>query len=60
MEVFDEEYAPGARAPHSGVFACKNCGHAITHVSGDVLPSENHHQHDPSLGPIVWKIIVWG
>jgi hypothetical protein len=24
------------------------------------LPSENHHQHDPSLGPIVWKIIVWG
>ena len=60
LEIFDEEYAPGDRIAHSGVFVCKNCGHAITHISKDPLPSENHHTHDPSQGKIIWKLIVWG
>jgi len=51
-------YGPGDRAPVSGIYRCEGCTREISHNEGVSLPAQNHEQHDPSQGPIKWKLIV--
>lgn len=55
---FDEKYAPGHIAPHPGIYRCTSCGDEIAIAGGNVLPPQNHRQHDPESGDIEWQLIV--
>lgn len=57
--AFDAEYTPGQATPHSGIYRCKNCGDEIASNAGNPLPSQNHKQHSPSVGKIIWKMLVY-
>lgn len=59
-EEFDKLYSPGAIPSYPGIYRCEECGHEITSNVGNKLPPQNHHQHKPSQGPILWRLIVWG
>ena len=56
--VYDEVFNAGAASPYSGIYRCQKCGHEITHVSGRVLPPQNHHTHTVAQGEIVWQLTV--
>ena len=56
--AYDLLHNPGTIAPYSGIYRCPRCGHEITAVSGYPLPPQNHHQHTPMQGAIVWQLIV--
>ena len=56
--AYDLLHHPGTIAPYSGIYRCSKCGHEITAVSGYPLPPQNHHQHTPAQGPILWQLIV--
>lgn len=57
--AFDEHYQPGSPAPRSGIYRCENCGDEVASNAGDPLPPQNHRQHDPNSGPILWRMIVF-
>ena len=56
--AFDELLPPGFRISISGIYRCAVCGDEIAANKGDPLPPQNHHQHAPGLGPILWRLIV--
>ncbi|WP_305097395.1 hypothetical protein [Croceibacterium aestuarii] len=58
-EQFDKLYHPGTTAPYSGIYRCENCGETNACNAGDPLPPQNHAQHAPSQGAILWRLIVW-
>ncbi len=56
--AFDQILPPGSPAPYSGIYRCEGCGHEIAEIQGRPLPPQNHHQHQPSQGPIRWRLVV--
>jgi hypothetical protein len=57
-EVFDLLYRPATAAPYSGIYRCEECGREAASIKDKELPSQNHHQHRPNQGPILWRLIV--
>ncbi|KWF39187.1 hypothetical protein WL88_22190 [Burkholderia diffusa] len=58
-EQYDKKHAPGTEAYNAGIYRCVACGHEIAIAKGHTLPPQNHHQHDPGVGPIEWQLIVF-
>lgn len=56
--AFDTACEPGEPALHAGIYRCVSCGDEIGIAKGHTLPPQNHHQHNPGVGPIKWKLIV--
>lgn len=57
--AFDKFHAPGTAAPHPGIYRCTNCGDEIAIAGGHTLPPQNHRQHDPARGHILWQLRVY-
>ncbi len=57
-EAFETTHKPGAKAPHSGIYRCENCGDENACNKGDPLPPQNHAQH-PTSKPIEWRLLVF-
>lgn len=57
-KAFDEIHTPGTEVPYSGIYRCVGCGKNVAANQGDPLPTQNHHQHQPSQGKIRWQLIV--
>lgn len=55
---FDALHHPGDSAPRSGIYRCEGCRKEVASNQGQPLPPQNHHQHDESLGDILWRLIV--
>lgn len=58
VPVFDELHRPGDDAPRSGIYRCEGCRKEVASNQGEPLPPQNHHQHDESLGDILWRLVV--
>jgi hypothetical protein len=56
--AYNMTYHPGTATPYSGIYRCTKCGREDTSVTGHPLPPQNHHQHSPAQGAIVWQLIV--
>ena len=56
--AFDQTHGPGGAAPYAGIYRCTNCGDEISIAGGNVLPPQNHRQHNPANGHIRWQLIV--
>ncbi len=57
--AYDTLHAPGSEAENPGIYRCATCGDEIGIAKGHTLPSQNHHQHRPGLGPIKWQLLVF-
>jgi hypothetical protein len=57
--AFDNTHNPGAVVPFSGIYKCMNCHKEVASNQGQPLPPQNHSQHSPVYGAIVWKLIVY-
>ena len=57
-DAFDALHQPGATTPYSGIYRCEVCGKEDVSVYSKPLPPQNHHQHESSHGPILWRLIV--
>jgi hypothetical protein len=57
--AFDQLHTPGTIAPNSGIYRCENCGDSYACNAGNPLPPQNHKQHSPASGAILWRLIVW-
>jgi hypothetical protein len=58
-EAFDSLHSLGAATPFSGIYKCANCGDEIASNKGNPLPPQNHKQHDPNKGKVLWRLIVF-
>jgi hypothetical protein len=58
-DAFDKLWEPGQVPAHSGIYRCTNCGDEDACNKGNPLPPQNHRQHNPNLGPIRWKLLVY-
>ena len=58
-DAFDAKYHPSAVATNSGIYRCTGCGREIAHTKDTQPPPQNHHQHTPSQGPILWQMAVY-
>jgi len=56
--IFDTPLQPGMATPHSGIYRCAGCGHAIVSETGKSLPPQNHHQHTTIQGSMRWQLVV--
>jgi hypothetical protein len=56
--LFDKVFDPGVDTPYSGIYRCTVCGQEDTSVKDKPLPPQNHHLHQPSQGPIRWRLVV--
>lgn len=57
--AFDAMHSPGTTAPHPGIYRCTSCGDEIAIAGGHTLPPQNHKQHSPTDGPILWQLLVY-
>lgn len=57
--AYDEKHSPGSVAANAGIYRCSVCGDEIGIAKGHTLPPQNHHQHEPGLGPIQWQLLVF-
>lgn len=57
-DAFDKKYKPGTKAPHSGIYLCVNCRDEAACNKDDPLPPQNHRQHSPNKGDILWQLLV--
>jgi hypothetical protein len=55
--MFDTDWLPGQVPTYHGVYRCKGCGKNA--AVNERIPPQNHHQHTPSQGAVVWRLIVW-
>jgi len=58
-DAFDKLHQPGAATPYSGIYRCENCGDEVASNAPNPLPPQNHSQHDPRKGSILWRLIVY-
>lgn len=56
--IFQQFVYPGHEVPRSGIYRCQFCEHEIAANKGDTMTTQNHAQHPPALGAIVWRLIV--
>ena len=57
-DVFLNGNNPGAIAPISGIYRCRNCGYETVCRRGARLPGASHHEHELEGSGIVWELIV--
>lgn len=57
--AFSQDLSPGNAAPFAGIYRCTGCDHEIGIAHGHVLPAQGHPQHQPSQGPIRWRLLVY-
>ena len=57
--AFDDLRSPGTPAPHSGIYQCAHCGHEVALRRSEILPPENHGPHDPGMGVVKWRLLVF-
>ncbi|MBS1155964.1 MAG: hypothetical protein H6R07_1888 [Proteobacteria bacterium] len=57
--AFDSIHSSGEEAIHPGIYRCVVCGDEVVIAKGHTLPSPDHHQHKPGLGPIKWMLAVF-
>jgi hypothetical protein len=55
---YDTTHKPGVPAPFAGIYYCEVCGGSITSIRAQLLPSQEHHPHAPSQGPIRWRLAI--
>lgn len=58
-QAFDQKHSPGTVAAHPGIYRCTACGDEIAIAGGHVLPPQNHRQHSPQSGSILWQLLVY-
>ena len=58
-QAFDSLHRPGETTPYSGIYRCETCGDEVASNAGNPLPPQNHHQHNPASGQILWRMIVY-
>lgn len=56
-DAFDVTHRPGINVPHSGIYRCMGCGREVASNAGTPFPPQNHHQHSPTQGNILWRIV---
>jgi hypothetical protein len=56
--AYDQLWHPATNTVYSGIYRCPKCGREVTSVAGYPLPPQNHHQHTPAQGPIIWQLVV--
>lgn len=56
--IFDVPVFPGQQVPRSGIYRCEICRHEVAANEGTTMTTQNHSQHPPGKGLIVWKLIV--
>ena len=56
--TFDHVSAPGALAPHAGIYRCQACGLEVVARRGERLPPDGHHAHEASVGRARWRLAV--
>ncbi len=57
--AYDTLHSPGDATPFSGIYRCENCGDEVASNKGNPLPPQNHKQHDPAKGKVLWRLIVF-
>jgi len=57
--AFDRVYQPGEVLEHSGIYRCTGCNREILGEKNKPLPPQDHHQHSPSQGQFLWKLVVY-
>lgn len=57
--IFDQANHPASPAPRSGIYRCTGCGHEVASTETHSLPPQNHHQHSPAQGRIMWQLVVY-
>ncbi|MEP8746114.1 protein L, partial (plasmid) [Enterobacter hormaechei] len=57
--VFDTEYKPGETCEYEGIYKFTGCGKEETIAGGKTIPPQNHHQHTPAPGNILWHLFVY-
>jgi hypothetical protein len=57
-QAFDIVFEPGSKTPYSGIYRCENCGDEFASTVANPLPPENHRQHAPANGAILWRLIA--
>jgi hypothetical protein len=55
---YDTTYEAGTSAPFPGIYYCEVCGGSIASMASQPLPSNDHHPHTPTQGPIRWRLAV--
>ena len=55
---YDTTLKLGTSAPFSGIYYCEVCGGSITATRSQPLPSQEHHPHTATQGPIRWRLAV--
>jgi hypothetical protein len=56
--MFNRTYSPGSIGFYSGIYMCTNCGDEVACNAGNPLPPQNHRQHSPAKGAILWKLLI--
>ena len=57
--AFDARYHPGTAAPYPGIYRCTSCNDEIAIAGGHTLPPQNHRQHSPLAGQILWQLMIY-
>jgi hypothetical protein len=57
--AFDKDHRTGTPTPFSGVYRCIRCGREVVSTQSHPMPPQNHHQHTPAQGTILWRLIVF-
>ncbi len=58
-DAFDQTHHPDTPALYAGIYRCQGCGREIAIAERHKLPPQNHHQHAPADGPILWRLTVY-
>jgi hypothetical protein len=58
-EIFDEICTPGTPAPRAGIFRCMGCHREVALNEEELLPPQNHHEHEPAQGDVRWRLTVY-
>jgi len=56
-DIFDKDWQPGEVSIFHGIYRCTGCG--IEAAVNERMPHQNHHQHTPRQGLVVWRLSVW-
>lgn len=57
--IFDKQHKPGEECKHEGIYKCAGCEKEVTVAKEKKLPPQNHHQHTPQQGSILWQLFVY-
>ncbi|HEY0809243.1 MAG TPA: hypothetical protein VGD49_03740 [Longimicrobiales bacterium] len=55
---FDRIHGASTLAPRAGIYRCDGCNREIALSQASAFPARDHHEHDPSQGPVQWRLTV--